>query len=194
MKNKEIMRMMVVVSILFVLYGCNKQKECRYENMTYSTETKKCECVQSTISVLPSSLSETDYNSCEKVRQCYTYFSIDNADYPYYSHAGDTIKFCGYVKHSYGEPLHYNEDNTYCQFTMIDDYATAMDVSNYNGGAFFIESSVDKMVDIDLSQKCYVTGVLAFGPTSAKIPWVNVSEPGTCHSAELLFDVVEIHN
>ena len=77
---------------------------------------------------------------------------------------------------------------------MIDDYATAMDVSNYNGGAFFIESSVDKMEIVDLSQKCHVTGVLAFGPASAKIPWVSLSEPGTCHSAELLFDVIEIHN
>lgn len=188
------MRVVVVVSMLIVSNGCNKQKECHYDNMTYDTKTKKCECMQPSVSISTSSLSETYYNSCEKVRQCYTYFSIDNADYPYYSYAGDTIKFCGYVKHSYGRPLVYNEDETYCQFTMIDDFATAMDASNYNGGAFFIESSLDKMVDVDLSQKCYVTGILAFGPSSAKIPWVSVAEPGTCHSAELLFHVIDINN
>ena len=185
---------MVTISVLILLQGCTKKKECRYGNMAYDNQTRKCECVQANTSASPSSLSNMDYNSCEKVQQSFFYLSIDNSDYPYYSHAGDTLKFCGYVKHSYGKPLMYSEDSTFCQFTMIDDYATAMDTLNYNGGFFFIESKVDKMVDVDLSRKCYVTGVLAFGPTSAKIPWVSMAEPGTCHSADLLFNVIDIHN
>jgi len=195
---KSTTRTMIILLALFVTstisVSCNKKHDCQYDNMTYNKNDKRCECIQPYASSVIPALSNSEFNTCEAVVRNFIYLSVDNADYPYYSHAGDTIKFCGYVKHSYGNPLHYNEDNTYCSFTMIDDYATAMDVSNYNGGAFFIESSVDKMVDIDLSQKCYVTGVLAFGPSSAEIPWVNVSEPGTCHSAELLFHVIDIHN
>lgn len=194
MKKGGKLILLSLVAIVLFLTSCNKNRDCRYDNMTYSKQSKQCECVQAYSPKEIPALSSTEYNSCESVVRNFIYFSIDNANYPYYSHAGDIIKFCGYVKHSYGEPLHYNEDNSYCQFTMIDDYATAMDVSNYNGGAFFIESSVDKMENVDLSQKCHVTGVLAFGPASAKIPWVSLSEPGTCHSAELLFDVIEIHN
>lgn len=194
MRTKNIIEIMVVVSILILSHGCKKQIECRYDNMAYDNQTKKCECVQTNTSASPSSLSSTDYNSCENVKQSFFHFSIDNSDYPYYSHAGDTIKFCGYVKHSYGKPLQYDGDSSYCQFTMIDDYMTAMDASNHNGGAFFIESIVDKMVDVEFSRKCYVIGVLAFGSTSAKIPWVSTAEPGTCHSADLLFNVIDIHN
>lgn len=186
---------MVIASlIVFLLQGCNKTKDCQYENMTYSIQNKKCECIQKYSADEIPNLSASGYNTCGSIVKNYVYFSIDNADYPYYSHAGDTIKFCGYVKHSYGKPLMYSEDSTYCQFTMIDDYATAMDVSNYNSGAFFVESPVDRMENVDITQKCYVKGVLFFGPLSAKIPWVSVPEPGTCRSEDLLFNVIEIHN
>lgn len=77
---------------------------------------------------------------------------------------------------------------------MIDDYATAMDASNHNGGAFFVESLISLMGNVDITQKCYVKGLLSFGSQSAVIPWVSISEPGSCRSEDLLFNVIDIHN
>ena len=194
MIKNEIIKITIIVLILFLTQGCQKQKICRYADMIYNKKSKQCECIQAYSPEEIPALSSTEYNSCGSIVRNFFYLSIDNADYPYYSHAGDTIKFCGYVKHSYGRPLQYNEDSTYCQFTMIDDYATAMDASNHNGGAFFVESLISLMGNVDITQKCYVKGLLSFGSQSAVIPWVSISEPGSCRSEDLLFNVIDIHN
>ena len=194
-KNTTTKAMVIILAVLCLIsVSCNKKHDCQYDNMTYNKNDKQCECIQPYAPNEIPALSNSEYNTCEAVVRNFIYFSVDNADYPYYSHAGDTIKFCGYVKHSYGKPLMYSEDSTCCQFTMVDDFATAMDVSNYNGGAFFVESRISRMENIDITRKCYVKGILSFGSQSAVIPWVSITEPGTCHSADILFDVIDIHN
>ena len=190
--TRSIVILLIAIDLIFT--SCNKKHDCQYDDMTYNKNDKRCECIQPYASSEIPALSNSEYNTCETVVRNFIYFSVDNSDYPYYSHAGDTINFCGYMKHSYGKPLMYSEDSTYCQFTMIDDFATAMDVSNYNGGAFFVESRISLMENVDITKKCYVKGRLSFGAQSAVIPWVFISEPGTCQSADILFDVIDIHN
>lgn len=127
--------LLVMVLVLFVLYGCHKNSGCQ---QPFTPEE------------IPE-LTADGYNTCEAIYKNYTYLICGSeANYPYWSHEGDTIKVCGYIYKGWNGnhlvPLFDSPDNQIGQHYLYIDMA----------GTF--------SDDFDISRKCYVKGMLYFNP------------------------------
>ena len=93
---KKTVGLFILASIAVVLVSC-KEKSCGYAQMEYNPGTKQCDCIQFLDSENAPELKKNDYNSVLAVNQNFYYASVENKDYPYHSHEGDTIMFYGNV-------------------------------------------------------------------------------------------------
>lgn len=107
-------------------------------------------------------LNANGFNTCIAVMGKYTYPVKKMKYYPYWSDEGDTIKVCGWIEHSNGNPIKAS-DSLDLMFSMSDDSITALD-SSYHGAGLPFECAVCLMDSIDLEKKCYITGTLSFDP------------------------------
>ena len=175
----------VLIVSLFMFFAACKEKDhdisCQYD-MSYNPTTEQCECIQRLNSAEAPALMHDDYNTCIAVSQNFYYASLDNQDYPYYSHEGDTILCCGYAGHIY-----YAEEGAWAQFKLHDD-------SLPQNGYIWIESESAKLNSIDLSQKCFIKGTLSFGINTSHFIWIGGPEPHTCWSPTILLNLTEIKN
>lgn len=128
---------LAIVLIACVLTGCNRHCGQYYRS-----------------SEIPA-LKTDDYNSCKAVCMNYSYRVCgEESDYEYMSHAGDTIMVCGYISENWeGDrgllPLCDYPDNS-------NEHRFVLHVNLYG---YPIELLPE---EIDISKKCYVTGVLCF--------------------------------
>ncbi|MBP5557319.1 MAG: hypothetical protein J6X65_06445, partial [Bacteroidales bacterium] len=114
------------------------------------------------------------------------YASVDNKDYPYYSHEGDTIMFYGNV----GRMEYSYPDSSWVRLTFFD-------TSGGNGVGRILEAEclTSQLEGIDMSARCYATGVLTFDFCSTHVAWPIASiEPGHCGSRGFFFNIEDIHN
>ena len=127
---------LAIVLIACVLTGCNRHCGQYYRS-----------------SEIPA-LKTDDYNSCKAVCMNYSYRVCgEESDYEYMSHAGDTIMVCGYISENWeGDrgllPLCDYPDNS-------NEHKFVLHVNLYRCPELLPE-------EIDISKKCYVTGVLGF--------------------------------
>lgn len=128
---------LAIVLIACVLTGCNRHCGQYYRS-----------------SEIPA-LKTDDYNSCKAVCMNYSYRVCgEESDYEYMSHAGDTIMVCGYLSENWDGnrslmPLCDYPDNS-------NEHRFVLHVNLYG---YPIELLPE---EIDISKKCYVTGVLCF--------------------------------
>lgn len=128
---------LAIVLIACVLTGCNRH------------------CGQYYRSIEIPALKTDDYNSCKAVCMNYSYRVCgEESDYEYMSHAGDTIMVCGYLSENWDGnrslmPLCDYPDNS-------NEHRFVLHVNLYG---YPIELLPE---EIDISKKCYVTGVLGF--------------------------------
>ena len=123
-----------------------------------------CGCYHNCESPFPDApaLNANEYNSCNTVMGKYTHPVKQMRNYPYWSDEGDTIKVCGWIEHSYGNPIKAT-DSLDLMFFMSDDSINALDPS-YHGGGLPFESAVYLMDSIDLEKECYIIGTISFNP------------------------------
>lgn len=182
---KKIIRLFLITAVIAPLVSC-KDKSCYYYEQEYNSKTKQCECVQYLNSVDAPALKHNDYNSILAINQNFYYASVDNRDYPYYSHEGDTLMFYGNV----GRIEYSYPDSTWVRLTFFD-------TSRGNGVGRILEAEclTSQLEGIDMSARCYATGVLTFDFCSAHVAWPIASiEPGHCGSRGFFFNIEDIHN
>ena len=182
---KNIIRLFLITAVIAPLVSC-KDKSCYYYEQEYNSKTKQCECVQYLNSADAPALKHNDYNSILAINQNFYYASVDNRDYPYYSHEGDTIMFYGNV----GRIEYSYPDSLWVRLTFFD-------TSRGNGVGRILEAEclTSQLEGIDMSARCYATGVLTFDFCSAHVAWPIASiEPGHCGSRGFFFNIEDIHN
>lgn len=177
---------MAISAVTIANFTSCKDKTCYYFDQKYNSSTKQCECIQMLdIDNVPV-LKHDDYNTVLAVNQNFYYASVDNKDYPYYSHEGDTIMFYGNVDHmEYSYP-----DSAWVRLHIHDTSE-----SNGVGRSLEAECLVSELEGIDLSDRCYVTGILTFdwATTHVEIP-ISAAELGRCRSRGFFFKIEDIHN
>lgn len=183
---KKIIRLFLITAVIATLVSC-KDKSCYYDDQEYNSKTKQCECVQLLDIENAPALKHNDYNTVLAVNENFYYASLDNQDYPYYSHEGDTVMFYGNV----GGMVSYSyPDCTWVGFTVYDT----------NGGfgvgrSLTVECLAAQLEGIDLTSQCYVTGVLSFDWNTSHIEWpIAALGPGHCVSRGFFLNIVDIHN
>ena len=171
---------MIMASVMYC--GCTHIKKC---DQPFSKEE------------IPD-IYDNDYHTCVDVMKNFVYMVrgnngkyLENYPYPYSSHIGDTIQLCGYIKHSYGFPIHYKDNWWYC--TLTDDSVSAMNPDDYSRGEIMAQGN-DKMLldDANFSQKCYVIGYMTFNTPFKFL--VSPPEPDDCFCLMPYFQVIEIRN
>ena len=177
-----------LMASLFVFFSSCKDKSCSFEDMEYDAATKQCECVQKRSYGSFPELKDNDYNLCETVSLRFNYLSIDNKDYPYYSCAGDTVMFCGYLGN---RPEYAFADGQEFLYSIGDD-STLMEEFPTGAGLFSIRCKAIQLKGIDIRKKCFVTGTLSFGYEDFQ--YEAFPGPGYCSSARLFFNVLEMKN
>ena len=184
MKKIVIFVFSAIVSLSFL--ACKEHDQsCLYELMEYNSHTKQCECMQLLDIENAPALKHNDYNTVLAVNQNFYYASVDNRDYPYYSHEGDTLMFYGNV----GRIEYSYPDSTWVRLHFHDTYeGTGIRHS------LIADCPRTQLNGIDLTSQCYVKGVLAFGEITDHFQYLNSLPPGTCESCMLRFDIVDIHN
>lgn len=185
MKKIVIFVLSVIVSLSF--FACKEHDQsCLYELMEYNSHTKQCECMQLLDIENAPALKHNDYNTVLAVNQNFYYASIDNEDYPYYSHEGDTIMFYGNV----GKVEHSYPDSTWVRLS-IDDVSGGFGI----GRSLIAECPVAQFEGIDTTSQCYVTGVLTFDLGTSHIEWpIGALAPGHCETRRFFLNIVDIHN
>lgn len=185
---KKTVGLFILASIAVVLVSC-KEKSCRYADMEYNTVTKQCDCIQYLDSGNAPKLKKDDYNSVLAVNQNFYYASVDHiTDYPYYSHEGDTIMFYGNVdRMDFSYP-----DSTWVRLTIAD-------ASGFSGvgSRLYAECMRPQLEEVDLLNRCYLTGVLTFDGSHEHVD-IPISDPeadmSPCASRGFMFDIIDIHN
>lgn len=182
MKKSAFTAVLMAIASVVLYCGCTHIKKC---DQPFSKEE------------IPF-IFDDNYHSCEDVYKNFAYMVrgnngayLEQYPYPYSSHIGDTIKLCGYVKHSYGNTIHYKDNCWYC--TLIDDSVTAMDPDDYSGGGFYVQGD-DKMLlaNVNFSQKCYLTGYMTFYSLFRYLG--GPAHPDDCYCRMPYFRVIEIRN
>ena len=180
MKKTHLYAIVVVAIVLFASCG---DKSCLNDFQYYENSTKTCECLQRWPQASPPELDENDYNLCETVFLHFNYLSIDNKDYPYYSCAGDTVLFCGFLNNS----PEYTFPGEHEFLYLIGDDSTASSAKRLT-----VRCKGEQLADIDFNEKCFVTGTLSFG--YADYQYESFPGPGHCLSPRLFFDVIVLEN
>lgn len=187
MKKKQLIIMAMTILIVAVFLGCGKLGK-----------PKKCEQLYETQHIPV--LSKDGYNTCDAVYMNYAYFVRWNnvKEYlkyypnPVESLMQDTVLMCGFIKHSYGKPFDYAE-NDWWMCRMIDDSITAMDPENHIGGTIHVQGD-DKTVlnEIDDKKKCYLIGVMTYETPFDFLG--SPADPSSCCCLIPYFHVVQINN
>lgn len=179
---KKMMFFIIVLSLLLV-YGCTYLKKCE---QPYSNKE------------IPF-IYDNNYHDCSDVFKNYVYMVrwgkteeyLEHYPNPFASHIGDTIRVCGFVKHSYGNAFNYQDNWWHCNLT--DDSTLAMNINDYTGGT--IEAQGDRrelLENVDFSKKCYMTGFMTYNtPFQFECSPAN---PNDCYCLMPYFQVTEIHN
>lgn len=184
MKKTHLYAIVVVAIVLFASCG---DKSCLNDFQYYENSTKTCECLQRWPQASPPELDENDYNLCETVFLHFNYLSIDNKDYPYYSCAGDTVLFCGFLSNV---PEYIFPGEQEFLYRLGDD-STSMRESG-GTGQLTIRCNDNQLSDINLDRKCFMKGTLSFG--YADYQYEDFPGPGHCLSSRLFFDVIVLEN
>lgn len=169
------MVIILVIGGVLLVYGCNRQKECRI-GMVYNSQTEDCDCFNRSVSEIPE-LSSDDYNSVLVLRWNFDYNVKSYTDYPYYSHQGDTIKVYGWFWEDidtilYGDTAPWiGVDCPRLKLSSIQDFA----------GLF------------DKKDTCFLTGILEYPNHLDKKAFTEPIEE--CFLMDdYMLRVVEIHN
>ncbi len=182
MKNSALIAILTVVASVTLLFGCTYLKKC---DQPFSKEE------------IPN-IYDNDYHTCIDVMKNYVYMMrgndgryLEHYPYPYSSHIGDTIKLCGYVKHSYGYAFYYKDNWWYCQLT--DDSISAMNPNDYTGGTIGAQGNDKTLLDnVDFSKKCYLIGYMTFNSPFRFLE--SPANPDDCSVLMPDFQVIEIRN
>lgn len=177
---KKLMLYMILFSITLV--GCIKQKDCHY-GMTYNLTTKDCECINYAPEEIPE-LSQNEYNSIGVVNKNFHYLVKKDADYPFYSHEGDTIHVYGWVFEA--NPTASEEKGYY----LIDQPSVPIGSSCE---ALPLHNLEQYFGTFDGEEKCFVKGILEF-PKSATDGGSIGADEQICHSVNYSVRVFEINN
>lgn len=181
---KNTIHLFLITAVIAMLVSC-KDKSCYYYEQEYNSKTKQCECAQYLNSAEAPALKHNDYNSILAINQNFYYASVDNRDYPYYSHEGDTLMFYGNV----GRIEYSYPDSTWVRLHFHDASA-----ETGIGHSLIADCPRTQLNGIDLTSQCYVKGVLAFGEITDHFQYLNSLPPGTCVSCMLRLDIEDIHN
>lgn len=128
---------------------------------------EECEQLYDKYEITP--LSPDTYNSINAVTLNFAYAVRGDEDNyqelypnPFASHIGDTILLCGFIRHSYGKPFQFKDDQWQC--LMVDDSIIACDVENNVGGGLDVYGDDKSILEsIDDTRKCYVKGIITYG-------------------------------
>lgn len=181
MKRKAIF--FITITGILLACGCNHMKKCQ---QLYSNED------------IPF-IYDNNYHDCIDILKNFAYMVrwgdmeryFEHYPNPNYSHIGDTIKVCGYVKHSYGNTIYYKENWWYCILT--DDSISAMNSNDYMGGLVYVQGNHSDILDnIDLSKMCYMIGYMTFNTPFDF--YDSPADPNECYCLMPFFHVIEIHN
>ncbi len=181
MKKKVIFSLMITGILL--INGCQHLKKC---DQLYSKDE------------IPF-IYDNNYHDCMDVFKNYAYMVrwgdmegyLERYPNPNSSHIGETIKVCGYVKHSYGNTVHYKDNWWYCILT--DDSISAMNSQDYTGGPIYAQGDHCDLLDsVDFSKKCYMTGHMTFNTPFDF--YDSPADPDDCYCLMPFFQVTEIHN
>lgn len=131
--------LLVMALALFVLSGCHKNSGCQ---QPFTPEE------------IPE-LNADGYNTCEAIYKNYTYLICGSeANYPYWSHKGDTISVCGYLAERWNGDLN---------LLPLYDRSDNLDHHKYGIYVSLDDEEIEMLIDnIDFTRKCYVTGRLMF--------------------------------
>lgn len=159
---------------------------------------EKCEQLYETQQI--PALSKDSYNTCDAVFLNYAYFVrwndvngyLEHYPNPFESLMQDTVMMCGFIKHFYGKPFDYADDNWW-MCSMTDDSISAMDPENHIGGTILVQGK-DKAVlnEINDMRKCYLIGIMTYD--SPFIFEDSPADPMSCCCLVPYFQVVQIKN
>ncbi len=170
------MKRIVFLSALIMLFvSCNKNHECRYDEQ-YDSSTKKCECLSESEMFICK--TEGEYESVGQVHSKYAQRIKNPSEYKFYSHAGDTVKFCGYF---------------YTAISQTDTITHTDHMSHYDkipigGSNYSVNVDIDEAVfdTLNIRKKCFATGILQFP--------ANVEPSKQCFTMPFYFKIIDIHN
>ena len=179
--KRNVIVLLVITGFLLVC-GCQHLKKC---DQLFSKKE------------IPN-IYDNDYHTCTDVLKNFIYMVrgdseryLEHYPYPYSSHIGDTIKLYGYVKHSYGNTIHYKDNWWYCILT--DDSISAMNAQDYSGGPIYAQGDHRDLLDsVDYSKKCYMIGYMTFN--TPFVFYDSPADPRDCYCLMPYFHVTEIHN
>jgi len=143
-------------------------------------------------------LSTDTYNSIYAVTLNFAYAVRENEGIyqelypnPYSSRIGDTVLLRGFIRHSYGQPFTFKDNQWQC--LMVDDSIIACDLNNNVGGGLDVcgdDKSVLQLIDD--TRCCYVKGVITYG--GLPVPWDCLADPHSCYYLSPVCHVISITN
>ena len=144
-------------------------------------------------------LSIDSYNSIYTVTLNFAYAVRGEEDIyqelypnPFASHIGDTILLCGFIRHSYGKPFQFKDDQWQC--LMVDDSITACDVENNVGGGLAVYGDDKSILDsIDDTKKCYVKGIITYDGLPLT-PDLFSNNSNSCYYLAPVCHVISVNN
>ena len=179
-RNQKLVTMkkiLFLAALIMVFVSCNKNHECRYDEQ-YDSSTKKCECVTNNETLYGHCKSIGEYLSVSEVFGKYAQRIKNPSEYKLYSHAGDTVKFCGwlYVAMPNKDTVFYTDQM--CHFNKV-----AIGAPNVS-----VEIDIDKSAFdmLDVREMSFATGILQFPE--------NVPSSNECFTMPFCFKIIDIHN
>ncbi len=168
-------RLVYLVALILVLVSCNKNHECRYDEQ-YDSSTKKCECLSEREMFICK--TEGEYESVGQVHSKYAQRIKNPSEYKLYSHAGDTVKFCGWLYVAMSE-----SDTSFYTNRMFHFDKVAIGAPNVS-----VEIDIDKSAfdTLDVRKMSFATGILQFPE--------NVPSSNECFTMPFYFKIIDIHN
>lgn len=143
-------------------------------------------------------LSTDTYNSIYAVTLNFAYAVRGNEDLyqelypnPYSSRIGDTVLLCGFIRHSYGQPFLFKDNQWQC--LMADDSIIACDPNNNVGGGLDVcgdDKSVLQLLDD--TRCCYVKGIITYGGLPLTPDYT--ADPYSCYYLSPVCHVISITN
>lgn len=158
---------------------------------------EKCEQLYDKYEIPP--LSTDSYNSIYAVTFNFAYAVRGDEDNyqelypnPFASHIGDTVLLCGFIRHSYGNPFQFKDEQWQC--LMVDDSIVACDVENNVGGGLDVYGDDRSVLEsIDDTKKCYVKGIITYGGLPLTIDLLPNNSNSCCYLAPVCH-VISVNN
>ena len=161
-----------------------------------SNKIEECEQLYDKYEIPP--LSTDTYNNIYAVTLNFAYAVRGNEEIyqglypnPFSSRIGDTVLLCGFIRHSYGHPFQFKDNQWQC--LMVDDSIIACDPNNNVGGGLDVcgdDKSVLQLIDD--TRRCYVKGIITYG--GLPLPMDYIADPHSCYFLAPVCHVISITN